>query len=154
MGLFVDADRNVIEEALKQVPLDVIQFHGKETAAFCTSFGRPYLKAIRVTEDTNLHDVTAEYSTAAGILLDSYQKGIPGGTGETFNWDLIPSDLSLPVILAGGLTPENVSHAIERVKPYAVDVSSGVERSPGIKDGLAIEAFAQAVSSANTSPAL
>lgn len=154
VGLFVDADEETIQQVLKQVPVELLQFHGHETAAFCRSFGKPYLKAVRVREETDLHDLCNVYRSASGLLLDSYRKGVPGGTGARFNWDLIPAQLALPVVLAGGLDAGNVADAIARVKPYAVDVSSGVEVSPGHKDKRAVEAFVRAVSDANWHKAL
>ena len=154
VGLFVNASQDEVKAVLDRVALDLLQFHGKEDPGFCVSFGRPYIKAVRVRERSDLDTVAVDYSSAAGVLLDSYQKGVPGGTGETFNWGLIPPDMTIPVILAGGLKPSNVAEAIRKVCPYAVDVSSGVESSPGVKNEQAIHAFARAVSSANTPQAL
>ena len=154
VGLFVDADSTEVQQVLDAVPLDLLQFHGNENADFCCSFNRPYIKAIRVRDDTDLPGLSAEFRSASGLLLDSYTKGVPGGTGEIFNWELIPQGLSLPVVLAGGLTPENVADAIAKVNPYAVDVSSGVELSPGKKEEQAVHAFVHAVSGANQSEAL
>ena len=134
VALFVNAAREEIEQVLEQVAIDIIQFHGDETAEFCASFTRPYIKAIRMKEGLDLHSLQKEYASARGLLLDAYKKGVPGGTGETFNWDKVPHDLFLPVILAGGLVAENVAQAINIVKPYAVDVSGGVEASKGKKD--------------------
>ncbi|MCK5647982.1 MAG: N-(5'-phosphoribosyl)anthranilate isomerase, partial [Gammaproteobacteria bacterium] len=101
---------------------------------FCASFKRPYIKAVRMKDGLDLNSVQKEYAGARGLLLDTYKKGVPGGTGETFNWDKVPHDLNLPVILAGGLVADNVSQAINVVRPYAVDVSGGVEASKGRKD--------------------
>ncbi|MCP3852455.1 MAG: phosphoribosylanthranilate isomerase [Gammaproteobacteria bacterium] len=127
VALFVNASKEEVNQVIEQVAIDILQFHGDETEAFCASFSRPYIKAIRMKEGLNLHDVEKEYSSARGILLDTYKKGVPGGTGEVFNWDKVPHDLSQAIILAGGLIPDNVANAINTVKPYAVDVSGGVE---------------------------
>ena len=127
VGLFVNADPALIESVLQNVPLDVLQFHGDETPADCVRFGRPYIKAVRVNQDTDLLKYAADFDAARGLLLDAYVSGVPGGTGERFDWNLIPPNLPKPVILSGGLTPDNVAEAIQRVHPWAVDVSSGVE---------------------------
>ena len=134
VALFVNAQRQEIEHVLQQVAIDLIQFHGNESAEFCASFKRPYIKAVRMKNGLDLYSVQKEYASARGLLLDTYKKGVPGGTGETFNWDKVPHDLNLPVILAGGLVADNVSQAINVVRPYAVDVSGGVEASKGRKD--------------------
>lgn len=127
------------------MPLDLLQFHGDETAADCESWHRPYIKALRVKAGDDIAAACDAYASASGILLDTYVEGIPGGTGEAFDWSLIPQGLSKPIILAGGLTPDNVAEAIARVRPYAVDVSGGVEASKGIKDHAKIQAFIKAV---------
>jgi phosphoribosylanthranilate isomerase len=134
VGLFVNAPPAFIETVLQAVPLDLLQFHGDEAAADCTRYGRPYIKAVRVTADTDLLKCAADFETARGLLLDAYVPGVPGGTGESFDWKLIPPNLAKPVILSGGLTPANVVAAITQVRPWAVDVSSGVEAAKGIKD--------------------
>ena len=148
VGLFVNATQADIENVLSQVPLDLLQFHGDEPAEFCSRFSRPWIKAVRMKDDVDLYQCAVQYRQAAGLLVDSYVAGIPGGTGETFNWDRLPKDLSLPVVLAGGLQPGNVADAVAQVRPWAVDVSGGVEqktvqggRSGGIKDHSAIRAF-------------
>ncbi|HCI12730.1 MAG TPA: phosphoribosylanthranilate isomerase [Gallionellaceae bacterium] len=145
VGLFVDADAAFVREVLRVVPLDVLQFHGDETPEYCAQFGRPYLKAIRVKAGVDLLQCAAQFSTAQALLLDAYVAGVPGGTGATFDWGLIPRQLPLPVILSGGLDAENVAEAIERVRPYAVDVSSGVEVGKGIKDAAKVAAFVNEV---------
>lgn len=145
VGLFVDADAAFVREVLAAVPLDVLQFHGDETPEYCAQFGRPYLKAIRVRAGVDLLQCAAQFSTARALLLDAYVAGVPGGTGATFDWGLIPRQLPLPVILSGGLDAENVAEAIERVRPYAVDVSSGVEAAKGIKDAAKVAAFVKEV---------
>lgn len=144
VGLFVNSDIDEIRQVLSAVELDLLQFHGDEDESFCKSFDRPYIKALRVKEGDDLFQLCEKYSSARGILLDSYKKGVPGGTGETFNWQLIPEGLPLPVILAGGLDRCNVALAIKTVKPWAVDVSSGVEKSPGVKDSQKIIHFIRA----------
>ena len=127
VGLFVNAAPAYIESVLQAVPLDVLQFHGDETPADCARFGRPYLKAVRVNQDTDLLKYAADFAAARGLLLDAYVAGVPGGTGERFDWSLIPANLTKPIVLSGGLTPDNVAEAVQRVRPWAVDVSSGVE---------------------------
>jgi len=141
VGLFVDPEPVNIEVVLAQVSLDLIQFHGDETPEFCASFARPYLKAIRMREGIDLAAERQRFSDARGLLLDTYQPGIPGGTGEAFEWDRVPDDLAASIVLAGGLNPDNVAAAIKQVKPYAVDVSGGVEASKGIKDAAKMAAF-------------
>lgn len=145
VALFVNAGREEIEMVLREVDIDIIQFHGDETADFCDSFSRPYIKAIRMKDDVDLHAVEKEYTTARALLLDTYKKEIPGGTGESFNWDKVSANLDKPVILAGGLTADNVTQAIQQVRPYAVDVSGGVEVSKGKKDQHKIIAFMNSV---------
>jgi len=147
VGLFVNSSQQEVIQVLSSVQLDLLQFHGDEDEVFCNSFNRPYIKVVRIKSDTDLVSLCQQYASARGILLDSYKKGTPGGTGEAFDWELIPNDLSLPVILAGGLNPENVAQAVSSVKPWAVDVSSGVEESPGKKDQKKLEQFIRAVGS-------
>jgi phosphoribosylanthranilate isomerase len=141
VGLFVNAAPAFIESVLQTVPLDLLQFHGEETPAECARFGRPYIKAIRVNQDTDLLKCAADFEAARGLLLDAYVPGVPGGTGERFDWRLIPANLPQAVVLSGGLTPENVAAAVEQVRPWAVDVSSGVEMAKGIKDAHKIAQF-------------
>lgn len=147
VGLFVDADRTAVESVLNHVPLSCIQFHGNESAAFCASFHRPFIKAIRMKPGVVLDDVMVTYQHAQGILLDTYIKGIPGGTGEAFNWALVPKNSQMPIVLAGGLTANNVQAAITTTSPYGVDVSGGVEVSPGIKDLNKVHAFIRSAKS-------
>jgi phosphoribosylanthranilate isomerase len=146
-GLFVNPAENEVRNVLKQVPLDVLQFHGEEPPEFCAQFGRPYLKAIRVKAGVDLVQCAARYSSAQGLLLDAFIEGIQGGTGESFDWALIPHDLPLPVILSGGLHAGNVAAAIEQVRPFAVDVSSGVESAKGIKNAAKVAEFIKEVKS-------
>lgn len=145
VGLFVNAERDALKALLDVVPLDLIQFHGDETPELCEGYQRPWIKALRVQAGDDIAASCALYDRACGILLDTYVAGIPGGTGETFDWALIPKQLSKPIILAGGLTSANVSQAIAQVRPYAVDVSGGVEKSKGLKDHDKIRAFMSAV---------
>ena len=145
VGLFVNPSVDYVREVLAKVPLDVLQFHGEEIPELCAQFGKPYLKAIRVKPGVNLVECAARYAGAQGLLLDAFVEGTQGGTGESFDWSLIPHDLPLPVILSGGLHAGNVAEAIRRVRPYAVDVSSGVEAAKGIKDAAKIAAFIKEV---------
>lgn len=151
VGLFVDAQPDYVNEVLRQVPLDLLQFHGDEEDRYCQSFDKPYLKAIRVKAQTDLVQCAANYRCARGLLLDAHVPGVPGGTGVSFDWSLIPapSQRSLPVILSGGLTAENAAQGIHRVHPWAVDVSSGVEQSKGIKDEARTARFMQEIKQAN-----
>lgn len=148
VGLFVNASRCEIGEILDAVPLDMLQFHGDESPAECEGFHRPWFKALRVGGGEDIAAQAARYRNASGILLDTFVAGVPGGTGERFDWSLIPAALTKPLILAGGLTMENVQQAIAEVRPYAVDVSGGVEASKGIKDGHKVMAFVERVRSA------
>lgn len=145
VGLFVDADPESVFRVLQAMPLDVLQFHGDESPEYCRQFGRPYLKAVRVKPALNLLEYAARYADAQGILVDAYVPHAHGGTGETFDWSLLPAHFPRPLILSGGLTPDNVAEAICRVQPWAVDVSSGVEITKGIKDVAKIAAFTEAV---------
>lgn len=145
VALFVNATTVEIETTLAQVRIDIVQFHGDETPAQCQQIKLPYYKAIRVKTDTNLLQYEVEFSGAKALLLDTYSDAAFGGTGQVFDWGLIPKNLTKPVILAGGLTTENVALGIKQVRPYAVDVSGGVESTKGIKDAAKIAAFMQAV---------
>lgn len=145
VGLFVNASRCELNEILEAVPLDLLQFHGDEAPVDCEGYHRPWIKALRVRPGDDLQAACQRYDKASGILLDTYVAGVPGGTGEAFDWSLVPERLPKPIILAGGLSPDNVGQAIARVRPYAVDVSGGVEQAKGIKDPARIEAFVHAV---------
>ncbi len=134
VGLFVDAEPDFVNGVLERVPLDLLQFHGDESPDYCDSFGRPYMKAIRMREGVDLQHEAAVYAAARALLVDAYQPGVPGGTGETFDWGRIPASLEKPLVLAGGLNADNVEAAVRQVRPWAVDVSGGVERSKGVKD--------------------
>ncbi|WP_145143339.1 phosphoribosylanthranilate isomerase [Pseudomonas duriflava] len=145
VGLFVDASRCEIDETLDAIPLDLLQFHGSESPAECARYRRPYMKALRVKPGEDLFARCSEFSEASGILLDTYVQGIPGGTGQAFDWAQVPEGLPKPIVLAGGLTVNNVAEAIAQVSPYAVDVSGGVELAKGIKDHTKMHAFVEAV---------
>lgn len=140
-GLFVDATQEFVATVLQQVPLQLLQFHGDESLAYCESFARPYMKAIRMRPELDVAAAISEFPSASGILLDAYRPGVPGGTGETFDWARVPRDLSKPLILAGGLSPANVAEAIRATQVYGVDVSGGVESAPGKKDHGKIMSF-------------
>jgi phosphoribosylanthranilate isomerase len=141
VGLFVDASDNDIRSVLSNVNLDMLQFHGEEGPAACEIYGKSWLKALRMTPGINLSALAMKYKNSAGLLLDSCAPGMAGGTGQVFDWDLVTVGLKKPVVLAGGLHSDNVLEAITRVRPYAVDVSSGVESAPGIKDAGKMAAF-------------
>jgi phosphoribosylanthranilate isomerase len=141
VGLFVNPRPGEVEAVLSACPIGVLQFHGDESPALCERFGRPYVKAIRVRPGVDLLECLRPYGVASGWLLDAFREGEYGGTGTAFDWDLVPSGLTRPVVLSGGLTPENVSGAVRRVRPWAVDVSSGVESAKGIKDPALVAAF-------------
>lgn len=153
VGLFVDAPPEQIAALLEQVPLDMLQFHGDELPEYCAAFQRPWIKALRMRDGVDPRAEAERYGAAGarGLLVDSYVPGVPGGTGERFDWDRLPADPSLPLVLAGGLDPANVAEAVRRVRPWAVDVSGGVEvlcvdgrRQGGIKDPGAVSAFIRA----------
>lgn len=148
VALFVNPTKAEVADILSQVRIDLLQFHGDEDEAACAQYSLPYLKAVRVKESTNLIQYAQRYSSAKALLLDAYSDRAVGGTGQTFDWRLIPENVPLPIILAGGLTSENVTEAIQKVQPYAVDVSGGVEQSKGVKDATKIAAFMSAVKEA------
>ena len=153
VGLFVDAAASEVVQTLALARVDLLQFHGDESPAYCRQFGVPYLKALRVRQGLDLLQYARDFYDAKGLLLDAYVEGTHGGTGATFDWALIPKNLPLPVVLSGGLTPDNVTAAIRAVRPWAVDVSSGVEPSgpgnKGIKDAARIAAFVSGVRNAD-----
>ncbi|TQV67693.1 phosphoribosylanthranilate isomerase [Exilibacterium tricleocarpae] len=150
VGLFVDPEKALVERVLAAVPLHLLQFHGDEPRAYCEQFQRPYLKALRMRADLEVEAAMAGYDSATGILLDAYRPGVPGGTGATFDWARVPRGNSERLILAGGLTAANVGEAVERTRPYAVDVSGGVELAPGRKDPQKVAAFITAAKGAGT----
>ncbi len=149
VGLFVNPTAAEVQMVLRHVRLDTLQFHGEETPEFCAQFNKPYLKAIRVKAGVDLLQCASDFSGAKGLLLDAHVEGIQGGTGATFDWTLIPKHMPIPVILSGGLDAQNVVAAIKQVQTYAVDVSSGVEVSKGIKDAAKIAAFINEVKRAD-----
>jgi phosphoribosylanthranilate isomerase len=149
VALFVDASKVAIEQVLAAVPVDVIQFHGQESATYCEQFERPYLKAVRVKPGLDLAAAIAPYGRARGVLLDSWQDGVPGGTGKTFDWQLASGRIAKPMVLAGGLDAANVGAAMAQLHPAGVDVSGGVESSPGIKCPRRIAEFVRAVRAAD-----
>ncbi|MGH8703851.1 MAG: phosphoribosylanthranilate isomerase [Burkholderiales bacterium] len=140
VALFVNAAVAEVERVLEEVRPDALQFHGEETPDFCGRFGVPYYKACRVREGVDLLEYWRPYSHASGWLADAHVEGY-GGAGRRFDWTLVPQRLARPLILSGGLAPENVADAIRRVRPWAVDVSSGVESARGVKDAAKIAAF-------------
>lgn len=150
VGLFVNEEAGMVRIMADAVGLDLLQFHGDETPAYCQQFNQPYIKALRVRADLNLTDLAAQYQGAKALLLDAYDEDAQGGTGHAFDWDLIPADMAPHCILAGGLDPDNVVDAITQVRPYAVDVSTGVERDKGIKDPNKIAAFLRGVNRGDT----
>jgi len=145
VGLFVDANDRKIRQTLREVHLDLLQFHGAEEPDFCASFGVPYVRAVPMGEGVDLLEWAGRFATAKALLLDAHAPGEMGGTGRTFDWAAIPRDLPTPIILSGGLTPENVARAVREVKPWAVDVSSGVESTRGTKDTKKIVEFIRSV---------
>ena len=145
VALFVDPTASEVEAVIDVVRTDLLQFHGEEFPEFCAGFKRPFLKAVRVRPGLDLIQYAARFAEARGLLLDAYVEGEAGGTGHRFDWSLIPKDLPKPVVLAGGLEPGNVAQAVRAVQPWAVDVSSGVEASKGIKDAAKIAAFVEEV---------
>ncbi len=145
VALFVNADAETIAEVVRKARIDLLQFHGNECPDYCAQHGRPWIKAIRMKEGVDPEAEARRYAGAQALLLDAYRPGVPGGTGEAFDWDRIPSSLAPRIVLAGGLTPENVTEAVRRVRPWAVDVSGGVEAAPGVKDADKIERFLRGV---------
>jgi phosphoribosylanthranilate isomerase len=147
VGLFVNAEANMVNNILAKLPIDLLQFHGEESPEYCSNFKKPYIKALRMRSNIELESLIEQYQTAKGILLDSYVKGTKGGTGTVFDWQQVPSNLSKPIIVAGGLTATNVNAAIKALNPYAVDVSGGVESAKGIKDSGKIAEFMRTIDS-------
>jgi phosphoribosylanthranilate isomerase len=141
VGLFVDAEPALVARVVDEVAVDLLQFHGQEQPEYCVQHRRPWIRAVQMRPDTDPVAVRAQFAAARGLLLDAYRPGIPGGTGETFDWDRIPAELAAHIVLAGGLDASNVGAAVRRLRPYAVDVSGGVERDKGIKDADKIKAF-------------
>jgi len=140
VGLFLDQEAQEVRDVLEQVPLSLLQFHGREDAAYCRQFGLPYIKAVSMNSEHAIQQAEAEYTDAAALLLDSHEPGGLGGTGQVFDWSQVRRS-ERPLILAGGLTPDNVREAVRQSKPWGVDVSSGVEDAPGIKNTGAMRRF-------------
>lgn len=149
VGLFVDADAAEVEASLRAFRVDYLQFHGDENPDYCSQFGVPFVKAIRVRPGVDLLQYAVDFSAARALLLDAFVDGVPGGTGQGFDWNLILRNLPLPIVLSGGLSPDNITDAVRRVRPWAVDVSSGVEAAKGIKDADKIKRFTRGVRNAD-----
>jgi phosphoribosylanthranilate isomerase len=147
VALFVDADARAVRAALESLPIGLLQFHGDEPPEACRAYGRPYIKALPMADGIDVHAQAERYADAAGLLLDTWHPKLRGGSGEPFDWARVPRRLHLPVILAGGLRPENVAAAVAQARPYGVDVSSGVESAKGIKDAARMAAFIRGVHS-------
>lgn len=144
-ALFLNEEADWVQQVLEQVKPDCLQFHGNESAEYCENLGQPYIKAIPMGSELDANAFAGPYRTAQGFLMDSNVAGRQGGSGDTFDWSKIPSSFQYPLILAGGLNPQNVAQAIHQVDPWAVDVSSGVERSKGVKDRQLIKQFCEEV---------
>ncbi|MFA7593381.1 MAG: phosphoribosylanthranilate isomerase [Thiohalobacteraceae bacterium] len=149
VGLFVDAAVTEVEAVLAQLPLDLLQFHGDEVEPYCVQFGLPYLKAVRMHPQRDVSTYISAYPSASGFLLDAYHPAVPGGSGEHFDWSRVPAQRPAPIVLAGGLHPGNVIAAVRQVRPFAVDVSSGVEASKGVKDPAKMMEFIRGVQRAD-----
>jgi phosphoribosylanthranilate isomerase len=145
VALFVDEREARIREVLQQLPIDCLQFHGNEPAEACRLYGKRYVKALRMKDDIDISGLALQYHDAAGLLLDAYHPGAKGGTGSRFDWNRIPAHCALPIVLAGGLDDSNARQAVQTVRPYALDVSSGVEAKKGVKDALKMAAFIREV---------
>jgi len=150
VGLFVNAEPMEVRETARSVGLDLVQYHGEEPPEQCDDIGLPYVKAVRVRAVADILRAAERYPRAKALLLDAYDEAKWGGSGKTFDWSLIPERVDKPLILAGGLSAANVAEALVKVRPYAVDVSGGVERSPGVKDGAKIREFIQEVDRVTT----
>ena len=145
VALFVDEQEARIREVLERVSIDCLQFHGDEPAEACRLYGKRYMKAVRMQEGIDISGLARQYHDAAGLLLDAYHPGAKGGTGSRFDWNRIPEQCALPIVLAGGLDESNARQAVQTVRPYALDVSSGVEAEKGVKDALKMAAFIREV---------
>ena len=153
VGLFVNTPEAEVRRALERVPLDMLQFHGDETPEECERYGRPYLRAVRMAEGVDLVEYAQRFSRAKALLLDAHVPGEQGGTGQRFDWGRIPRNLPIPIVLSGGLDPGNVADAVRQARPWAVDVSSGVEAPRGVKDPAKIAAFIRSVQREDVRPA-
>ena len=146
VGLFMNAQTQEVNDVLSNCALDRLQFHGNESGEYCEQFDHPYFKAIAMGDgEQNFADLSSEYEKASAFLLDSHRRDEAGGTGTVFDWLNVPDDVTKPLILAGGLTPDNVQSGIRKVNPYAVDCSSGVEIKPGVKDPGKVKLFVENV---------
>ncbi|MGR8980608.1 MAG: phosphoribosylanthranilate isomerase [Gammaproteobacteria bacterium] len=141
VALFVDEQESRIREILQRVPIDCLQFHGDEPPDACRLYGKRYLKAVRMQPDVDISALGRDYYDASALLLDAWHPGAKGGTGSRFDWDRVPRNIGLPIVLAGGLNAANAREAIQTVRPYALDVSSGVEAEKGVKDADKMAAF-------------
>lgn len=150
VGVFVNPTPRELQAAVGELPLDLLQFHGEEPPALCAGAGKPYVKAVRVRSRADVVDAAAHYPDAGALLLDAHHDTLWGGTGKRFDWSEVPRDVGCPLVLAGGLTPENVAGAIRLVRPFAVDVSGGVESAPGEKDPERMERFVREVIGVDT----
>ena len=148
VGVFVNPEPHEVEAVVERLPVDLLQFHGEEPPELCARSGVPYMKAVRVRTRDDIVEGAARYPGARALLLDAHHDALWGGTGTRFDWSVVPDDVDRPIVLAGGLTPENVAGAIRRVRPFAVDVSGGVESAPGRKDARSMERFMKEVASA------
>ena len=148
VGLFVNPAPGEVEATVAGLPVDLLQFHGEEPPELCAGAGKPYVKAVRVRTRDDVVAAAARHPEARALLLDAHHDALWGGTGTRFDWGLVPSGVAHPIVLAGGLTPENVAGAIRLVRPFAVDVSGGVESAPGEKDPERMERFMKEVASA------
>ncbi len=145
VALFVDEKESQIKQVINNVSIDCIQFHGDEKPVDCRIYNKPYMKAIRMQPGLDVLEIANQYHDASALLLDAYHPGIKGGSGSQFDWELIPKNCSRPIILAGGLQVGNVKQAVQSVRPYALDVSSGVEKTKGVKDVAKMTAFIQEI---------
>ena len=148
VGVFVNPNPREIEAVVEDLPVDLLQFHGEEPPELCAGAGKPYMKAVRVRTRDDIVEASARYTGARALLLDAHHDALWGGTGSRFDWNVVPDDVVRPIVLAGGLTPENVAGAIRTVRPFAVDVSGGVESAPGEKDARSMERFMKEVAGA------
>ena len=148
VGLFVNQSKSEVEEVIKGCPLNLLQFHGDENEAFCKQYNLPYIKAITMKSDVDLLKCIQEYNSAKALLLDTFSKVARGGSGEVFDWKMIPPNTLKPIIVAGGLTPDNVQTLLEVISPYGVDVSSGIEINKGLKDYKLMKKFILGVTNA------
>nr|VFJ72570.1 MAG: phosphoribosylanthranilate isomerase [Candidatus Kentron sp. FW] len=153
VALFVNPNPMLVKEVLNTLPINLLQFHGEEDPADCERYGYPYIKAVRMREGIQLSDWMKRFSNATALLLDTYREGTRGGTGETFDWALVPSERILPLVLAGGLESNNIQEAIRIIRPFAVDVSGGVELAKGIKDANKMGEFIARVNLMNSGSA-